>query len=563
MSDPLRGISLFHPPGHLERPMNPFGKDIANAELFRALVEHGDFREVAVLNQAGVTSDQLSEQMVASPATQFVSGTLLNTAYPALHGTLLRGQPYLSELAWLRRTAGLDKAYSLVGLIHTIAPPFVRKKIGAAAIAPTHEWDALVCTSPAVQKAMESMFDEWAEHLHARIGAIRSPRPQLPLIPLAVDTELFARQADNHKARAALRQRLAILEDDILVLWVGRLSYYEKAFPQSMFNSIRIAAESCSNRLHFALVGWFPGGDEELRLYQKAAEELAPDINVSVLDGNDEQLLAQSWAAGDIFLSLVDNIQETFGLTPIEAMAAGLPIVASDWNGYPYTIRDGVNGFLVPTLSSPGGALGELLANLHSLELETYQTYVGATAQHTAVNVQVAASAIALLANDKALRKKMGDSGRERAKSMFSWPEVIRLYKDLLSELGTRRNASETNSTRSLTRLHPLSGEPFSNFRHFSSAILNSDHLLRLAQNKTSTDLNNELKIQLNTLYPGIRGTSQEAFQMLAIIERQGKQGARVQDILAEFTQERRPFLESTLVWLAKMGLIDWTTSRP
>ena len=49
MSAPIDGLSLFHPKGHLARPANPFGKDIANAALFRGLVNHGGFAEVAVL----------------------------------------------------------------------------------------------------------------------------------------------------------------------------------------------------------------------------------------------------------------------------------------------------------------------------------------------------------------------------------------------------------------------------------------------------------------------------------------------------------------------------------
>ena len=38
--------------------------------------------------------------------------------------------------------------------------------------------------------------------------------------------------------------------------------------------------------------------------------------------------------ASNLVLSLVDNIQETFGLSIAEAMAAGRPVVASNWNGY-------------------------------------------------------------------------------------------------------------------------------------------------------------------------------------------------------------------------------------
>ena len=47
-----------------------------------------------------------------------------------------------------------------MGLIHTIAPPTMRQEIAMSAVAPTQAWDALICTSPSVQSAMTSMFDE-------------------------------------------------------------------------------------------------------------------------------------------------------------------------------------------------------------------------------------------------------------------------------------------------------------------------------------------------------------------------------------------------------------------
>ena len=60
-----------------------------------------------------------------------------------------------------------------------------------------------------------------------------------------------------------------------------------------------------------------------------------------------EELKRQALSAADLALSLVDNTQETFGLAVAEAMAAGLPVVASDWNGYRDLIRHGVDGYLV------------------------------------------------------------------------------------------------------------------------------------------------------------------------------------------------------------------------
>ncbi len=558
MPSSLHGLSLFHPQGHLARPSNPFGKDIANAALFRGLLNFGGFREVAVLNQIDLSADQLAVALESTEAICLRSASLNDTIWPAKHGTLLRGQPYLSDLAWLRRNAGLDEAYSLVGLIHTIAPPAVRQEIAAAALAPTHPWDALVCTSPAVQQAMVAMFDAQAEHFASRLGAIRAPRPRLPLIPLAVDTDRLAHEGGDQKARLALRERLSISEDDILVLWVGRLSYYEKAFPQSMFQAMRLASEQSERRMHFALVGWFPGGEAEMQLYEQAANHLAPDLNVLVMDGNDPITVAQSWAAADVFLSLVDNIQETFGLTPIEAMAAGLPVVVSDWDGYRYTVRDGVEGLLVPTLGSMGGRPGEWLSGLHSLGLETYQTYVGATAQHTAVHVQRAAAALVRLADSPDLRQAMGAAGQQRAQSMFSWPQVARLYRDLFEELADLRQAASVDDSAAGAHLHPSRGEPFADFKHFATNVLEADLVMRLSAGASPADLHDRLTIQLNGLYSGLRGTTEEASELLQRLEVAGNSGLVVDELCSGFPQERRPFLETTLVWLAKMDLVDW-----
>ena len=82
------------------------------------------------------------------------------------------------------------------------------------------------------------------------------------------------------------------------------------------------------------------------------------------------------WAA-DIFLSLVDNHQETFGLSPVEAMAAGVPVVVSDWDGYRYTVQNGVEGFRIPTLAPSHSSQGAELALQHDHGLISYQDYVG------------------------------------------------------------------------------------------------------------------------------------------------------------------------------------------
>ena len=62
-----------------------------------------------------------------------------------------------------------------------------------------------------------------------------------------------------------------------------------------------------------------------------------------------EEAKRNALAAADVGISLVDNAQETFGLAVAEAMAAGLPMVVSNWSGYRDLVREGVDGYLIPS----------------------------------------------------------------------------------------------------------------------------------------------------------------------------------------------------------------------
>ena len=81
---------------------------------------------------------------------------------------------------------------------------------------------------------------------------------------------------------------------------------------------------------------------------------------------------------------------------------------------------------------------------------------------------------------------------------------------------------------------------------------------LRLADGAGVDDLDARLAVHLNGLYSGLRVTRQETIQVLKLIEAAGPVGLTVKALLAEVPSQRRPFMETTLVWLAKMGLVDW-----
>ena len=133
-------------------------------------------------------------------------------------------------------------------------------------------------------------------------------------------------------------------------------------------------------------------------------------MRTTVLDGRDPAIRRSVWHAADLFVSPSDSIQETFGLAVLEAMAVGLPVVASDWDGYRDIVRDGETGFLAPTLMVDGATAGATV-RLMVGEL-TYDHFLAECSQATAVDVPAMAEAIARLAGDAALRRRMGEAGR-------------------------------------------------------------------------------------------------------------------------------------------------------
>jgi glycosyltransferase involved in cell wall biosynthesis len=550
-------LAIYHPAARVGVGTNPFGKDVANAELYRALARHGGYEQIDVLANLSIPAADVAAGLLQGrvSALRIESSTILNQSAPAAAGALLRGQPDLEALAWHRRGAVGDRAYSLMGLVHTIAPPAMRDTIGRALTAPVQPWDAIICTSPSIQAALGDMLGEWGDYLAARFGGARRPEVRLPLVPLGVDLESLAAQADRPEARAALRAELGLGEADILVLWVGRLSFFEKAFPQAMFRALEQAAQATGARIHFVMAGWFPNAAQQQPWYEEAARVCAPSVAVHFMDGNDRDLLGRLWAGADIFLSLVDNIQETFGITPLEAMASRLPVVASDWDGYRYTMRHGVEAFLVPTLGGPPGPLGQRMIDRHALLLDSYQNYVGLVAQHTAVHVGKCAEALAALIRSPELRARMGAAGRERVRTAFDWPVVARMYGALQDELAEVR-AKSAGSPEG-PRCDPVRADPFRSFAGFANEVLGPQTRLSLAPGASIEMLLAANTVELDRWAASWRGTLDECVQALRWIEQAS--APSVLEVLDQFPPPRRPYVSYALTWMAKTGLLDWS----
>ncbi|MBS0363429.1 MAG: glycosyltransferase family 4 protein, partial [Proteobacteria bacterium] len=417
--------------------------------------------------------------------------------------------------------------------------------------APVAPWDALVCTSQAVAETVRRLHEAEGEALRWRFGRdVAQTTPQLPIIPLGVHCADFEFTGEE---RAAARGALGLAPDEVAALFVGRLTFSGKLNPFAMYLGLQAAAERTGKPLALLQCGWSP--NETIgSAFVSGPEQFAPDIKAMVVDGRDPTARRQAWAAADLFISLSESVQETFGLTPVEAMAAGLPCVVSDWNGYRDTVRDGVDGFRIPTWAPRPGAIGREIAREQEVGALSYDGYLWAAAGATSVDHAALADALSRLIEDPGLRRTLGEAGRKRARETFDWSRIIRRYQVLWAELNARRAAAladpdEAAWIAAAPQVSTAAGDPYWAFGHYASAQIELSTRATLTEPASADALRAR---RGHMLFSGLRLPEAAAGAILARL-------ATGPATVADLAQSAGLGPEATLYFvgiLAKMGLV-------
>ena len=81
-------LAIYHPPGRIGPRANPFGKDVANLQLYRALARHGGYARVDLLSNLPVPDAEVAEDLFPGerPPCQVAGGSILSTEAAAEGG---------------------------------------------------------------------------------------------------------------------------------------------------------------------------------------------------------------------------------------------------------------------------------------------------------------------------------------------------------------------------------------------------------------------------------------------------------------------------------------------
>ena len=218
-----------------------------------------------------------------------------------------------------------------------------------------------------------------------------TPRDRIRVIRNGVDLGRFAPRPDD---RPRLRKELGLPERRVLVGTVGRM------VPIKDYGTLLRAVEVVVGRGLDAGVLLVGAGPELERLREQAAA--SPVLAGRAMLPGASDRIPELLACMDAFV--LPSLREGMSNTVLEAMASGLPVLATRVGGNPELVEEGRTGWLF----APGDVL-DLADRLQTL------------------------------ASDEALRRSLGDRGRERAATAFGLDRMFREYRDLYLEAARRR----------------------------------------------------------------------------------------------------------------------------
>jgi glycosyltransferase involved in cell wall biosynthesis len=446
---------------------------------------------------------------------------------------------YMPQLIGLRnRMARVP--FPVTGVTHSIDPIFMNSRYLELILAGPAPYDGIVCSSPGAQAAVEKGLGWVGKHLRERTGVTFPTHLRLELIPLGIEESLF-QEENRREARAYFR----FPPDAMVVLSVGRISLRHKAdWAPALELFARMESQKELGKIILLIAGG--GQSSDVSLLESMVNQMGLKKRILLFPNFAPEIKQKLYQASDFYLSIIDNFQETFGLTVLEAMASGLPVVISDFSGYRDFISHGREGFLIPTTWAE--SMPEFLReNMGILDPSMARLYLS---QMVAVDLEKLKAAILRLAKDEKLRFRMGGAAKSKALT-YRWSNVISAYERFWGDLKEESRHFALNPTEPP---NILAGDFSSTFSHYPSRRLSGKQEISLTDYGSQILKDSAKPVRYEDvqvcLFPDL-----EKFLLNSLLE-QPRSVANLRELSRKSLEATKGQVDFILLWLLKHGAL-------
>lgn len=530
------------------------GRNVANHEFLKALLTYGTFDAYHFFLPDVAHVEVFQRRLQALLPQPHLQKRVYTTLQVALRETVqeldftvfhqsdfTRALPYLAPF----RDRHARRPFPVTGVTHSLNTSLMPLRYLQLGLAPLRPYDAIVCTSEAGREVVRRGFEQVFSRLQVQWGLALKLEAELAHIPLGIDDSRFVRE-DKQKARVAL----GLPREGALLLYLGRLSARTKLDLHPMLYALSRAwkkGQLASLKLVLA------GGAEEQELAQlkRLVQELHVAQRVHFQVDFDDARKMQLFSACDLFVSPSDNLQETFGLSVVEAMAAGCVPLVSAFDGYRELVLHQQTGVQLPTF---WGEPLDALEDLEGLNPALHPFYL---AQTFGVDLEALVASLEQLLLQPAERERLSQAARVHAEQ-YRWSRLIPRYEGLWKRLSER--ALQAPSWGSTVPLSPLNMDSYEIFGHYPSRKLEPWVLVELTEAGREILAGAPLPTPHRDIAPLLHT------QLLMPILQQLAGGAQPMRDLEQWGAhlEAPPdLLRHHVLWAAKYGLVRLKPSQP
>jgi glycosyltransferase involved in cell wall biosynthesis len=403
---------------------------VANYEFFNALFKFSDFNEYHIfcptyanckLTQERIFRDDISQNRKERIKIYHISSlkkSIEKKDYDVFH---LGGWGYFYPGFVHIRNIYSRKLFPITGITHSLnakEAPFHALKVCKAPIMP---FDSIVCTSNCGKKVLQNLFlaaDDFFYQSKLKYNG------RMDVIPLGIDDKYI-----EIPGRQESRKLLKIDDDSFAILVLGRLETDNKMDLVPFLNTIRILIrKNKDKKVNLIIAG---GCDKKAEQFiRNLLIENEIEAETKLFLNFEDDLKPHLYRAANVYASPIDNFQETFGISVLEAMAHECAVVISDFDGYSEIVDQNVNGIKIPTFWA------DVTKEFHGVsEIMNFQTWQLLLSQSVAVDQQKMLEAFQQLLDNPEKCNAIGQRARAKVRQKYFWSNIIRQFCCLWDEL--------------------------------------------------------------------------------------------------------------------------------